>query len=282
MVKKQTISDLIKIQEIRNWSKGDIITITAPTGSGKSHFIKNSVYLVAAERKQKILFLVHRKRCKQQFFKELKKDYKLGIINITTYQSLEKNENFDFSEYEFIVCDEFHYFTSDSEFNYKTDISLEKILRQTDKIRIFMSATPKLINSYIKHRKIETKDYEIEKDFTWMNLNFFNKKADSVKTIIDDVLDKNEKALIFIDDLSRCYDLYRDYKDYSLFCCSENKSHYKYVDEEAIEKMLETEKFDKNLLITTNVLDAGVNIRDNKIKTIICSIRDIGVFILLS
>lgn len=279
-MREKNISSLITIDTVRNWNKGEVITISAPTGKGKSHFIKNNVYLVAAERGQKILFLVHRKRCKQQFYDELKRDRKLDTIDVVTYQTIEHIKDFDFNEYEYIVCDEFHYFTSDSEFNYKTDISLEKILGQTNKVRIFMSATGNLMYKYIKNRRgIDTLYYYIDDDFSWMNLNFFGKKNTSLNVIIDEVLEKNEKALIFIDDIDRCYNLYKEYKNYSIFCCSESRKYYRYVDEDAIEDMLIKEKFDKNLLITTNVLDAGINLNDDDIRSIICSIKDIGVLI---
>ena len=105
-MREKNISSLITIDTVRNWNKGEVITISAPTGKGKSHFIKNNVYLVAAERGQKILFLVHRKRCKQQFYDELKRDRKLDTIDVVTYQTIEHIKDFDFNEYEYIVCDE--------------------------------------------------------------------------------------------------------------------------------------------------------------------------------
>ncbi|MFR7934304.1 MAG: DEAD/DEAH box helicase [Clostridium perfringens] len=277
-MKHKRITELIKIQDVRGWSKGDTIMISAPTGTGKSYFIKNIIYLVAAERKKKILFFVHRKRCKQQFLNELKKSNKLDVIEITTYQALENRKDFDLSKYEYIVCDEFHYFTSDSNFNYKTDISLEKILN-SNSIKIFMSATGRLMNAYIKNRKkIKTIDYKIEDDFNWMKLHFYNKDR-TLEVIIDEVLEKEEKILIFIDNAEKAYNLYRKYKDKCLFCCAENNRYYTHVDEIKIEEMLEQESFPTNILITTNCLDAGVNLIDDNIKTIVCDIRDIGVLV---
>ena len=43
--------------------------------------------------------------------------------------------------------------------------------------------------------------------------------------------------------------------------------------------MLKNEKFEDNLLITTTCLDAGINLRDDEIKTIICDVSDIGVLL---
>lgn len=274
------ITDVIPLEDVKSWKEGDIVTISAPTGSGKSYFIKNVVYEVAKEKEQKILFLVHRSRCKEQFYNELKRDNKLDTIDIVTYQTLE-NKEFNFNRYKYIVCDEFHYFTGDSDFNYKTDISFGKILKQTDKIRILMSATGNLMKAYIKNvRKIETKDYSIEEDYSWINLTFFEEE-NSMNKILKCISDKGEKALVFIDDKNNCKDLYLRNEDKSLFCCSESqpKRYTRYINKDKIKNMLHNERFEENFLITTNVLDSGINLRDNKITTIICSIRDIDVLI---
>lgn len=276
---KQTISDLITRKEVENWNKGEVITISAQMGYGKSYFIKNGLYEIAKEKSQKILLLVHRTRCKQQFTHELKKAHKLDIVDVVTYQTLENRKDFDISKYDYIVCDEFHYFTSDSNFNYKTDISLEKILRQTNKVKIFMSATGDLMQKYFKHIELETKDYEIKADFNWINeLKFFN-KDETIEGIIEDIIDNDEKAIVFIESVEKAYKLYKKYKKYSLFCCSKSNKKYRYVDENDIEDMLKNERFEDNLLITTTCLDAGINLRDDEIKTIICDVSDIGVLL---
>lgn len=278
-MKKNFISNLITIDKVRGWKEG-IITISAPTGVGKSFFIKNVLYKVAKEQEQKILFLVHRQRVKEQFYNELKEDKKLDVISIKTYQTIENNKDFHFlNGFKYIVCDEFHYFTSDSNFNYKTDISLEKILRQTNKVLIFMSATGILMKNYLRHRNLKTRDYKIKTNFDWINsLNFFNKDK-TIEGIIDNVIKSNEKALVFIESSEKAYKLYKKYKKNSIFCCSKSNDRYKHVNEESIELMLRNQKFEKNFLITTTCLDAGINLIDDDIKTIICDISDIGVLI---
>ncbi|WP_297633548.1 DEAD/DEAH box helicase family protein [uncultured Clostridium sp.] len=136
------ISEIITIEDIKNWNKGEIVTITAGTGAGKSYFIKNILHAFAYLKNTKILMLVHRTNCKDQFLNEIKKDKKTDSIDIATYQSLEQKKGFYYlQQYDYIVCDEFHYFMQDAAFSTTTDISLDRILGQTDKVRIFMSAT---------------------------------------------------------------------------------------------------------------------------------------------
>ncbi|MBZ1332315.1 hypothetical protein HZR16_05880, partial [Clostridium botulinum] len=64
------VSEIITINEIRKWNNGDIVTITAGTGAGKSYFIKNNLYAFAKAKNKKILMLIHRRNCVNQFQKE--------------------------------------------------------------------------------------------------------------------------------------------------------------------------------------------------------------------
>ena len=59
MVSKR-VSELITMDVIRIWSPGDVITIKAGTGAGKSYFIKNILYAFAKKNHKKILMLIHR------------------------------------------------------------------------------------------------------------------------------------------------------------------------------------------------------------------------------
>lgn len=274
MIKKR-VSEIITIEETRNWSNNDIITITAGTGAGKSYYIKNILYLVAKEQNKKILFLIHRSNCRDQFLNEIIKDDKQDIIHLMTYQYLESyylknNSMIDLSEYNYIVCDEFHYFMSDAAFNKTTDISLNTILNQNC-TRILMSATADIVKRYINNIKgLKTIDYKIESNFDFINKLCFYSKDISLESIAKKIIENNLKAIIFMNNVEKAYKLYNKFKDNSIFNCSKNNSkYYKYVDKELIQSILKDEKFNSNLLITTSCFDAGINIIDNKLKYIV-------------
>lgn len=279
------ISQLIKIEDIENWTKGDIITIRAGTGKGKSYFIKNVLYAFAKEKDKKILMLIHRKDCINQFLQEIESDEKTEHIIIKSYQSLEykmlNNVKIDFSEYEYIVCDEFHYFMSDAVFNKTTDISLNTILEQNDKIRIFMSATGDYMKGYINNIKnIETINYEIDITYDFIKELIFFSKDDMMEILIRETIKSKDKAIFFIQSAKKAYNLYRKFKRYAVFNCSEsNKEYYKYVEKEKIKEILINESFPEKILITTTTMDAGVNITDTVVKHIICDVEDVGVLI---
>ena len=280
---KKTISDIITNEDIKSWKVNEVITITGGTGSGKSHFIKTKLYDYAKEQKEKILFLIHRSNCKNQFENELKD--KNDIIDVITYQHIEEmykhNLEFDFSEYKYIVCDEMQYFCCDSAFNYYTDISFQKIINYNNSVKIFMSATGNHVKNLMKtFYKIKIIDYKIKFDYSYIKgIKYFNKN-DTIISLIEECINKNQKAIVFIDSAKECYKYYTIFKDYSIFNCSKsNKNYYKYVDKEKINNMLINNKFEENILFTTCCLDAGVNIIDTDIKGIILDVKNTNTLI---
>ncbi len=133
------------------------------------------------KKRQKLLYLVNRKILKGQIESELfsslsyeEKDKIRDGIKIETYQTIEfelyKREDDkeeerrpkytlkEYSDYQYVVCDECHYFLADSNFNMNTIFSFRFVQEQfADKIRIFMSATINDIRTFI------IKDYEKRK-----------------------------------------------------------------------------------------------------------------------
>jgi hypothetical protein len=278
------VSEKVTIHEINKWKSGDIITIKAGTGAGKSFFIKNNLYAIAKRDNKKILMLLHRRNCKDQFQDEIEKDKKTDIITLQTYQHIESlirdNKTFNFDEYKYIICDEFHYFMSDAAFNKSTDMSLNAILNQNNKVRIFMSATGDHMAKYIRdYKKLETINYELPINFRFIKkLTFFNKDS-TLEKFIGYAIEMNEKAIFFIQSATQAYNLYKKFKDVSVFNCGKSDKHYKHVDQEKIQSILKNEKFEELILITTTCMDAGVNIKDKNLKHIVCAVKDIGVLI---
>lgn len=267
------ISDLITEEDLRDWKTGDIITIKAGTGAGKSHFIKTRLFLHAKETNKKILMLIHRKNTVKQFREELKKEGKDKIVHVHTYQTLENISKFNINQYDYIVVDEFQYFLSDASFNNKTEISLDKILLHSDKVRILMSATGEMMIDYLENkRKLELIKYELPVDYEKIKkLRFFNKDS-NIEKFIQSAIKNNIKAMFFINDTEKAYQLHKKYQDHTLFNCSKNQTkYYKYVSEDKIEEMLVNEKFKELILITTTVMDVGVNIKDKDLHNIVIS-----------
>lgn len=147
------------------WSRGDIVMIAAPTGSGKSTFIRKtlSTYILGLHNEHRpILYFVNRAALKDQLENDIKRDcLSQELIDVWTYQKLEKklvNNGRkvadklieEFKKYAYVVLDECHYFLLDSNYNTSTFVSYEFINSVfKDRIRIFMSATSDSIRELI-------------------------------------------------------------------------------------------------------------------------------------
>lgn len=280
------VSEIVK-SDISTWENGDIITIKAGTGVGKSHFIKNELYEFAKKDNKKILMLIHRRNCVDQFQNEIIADGKTDVVDIETYQYVDTRNrdkqrfDFDFSPYSYIVADEWHYFFNDSKFNSFTDISFNAILNQTDTIRIFMSATGDYMQRYInKHKGLATIDYEIPIDFNFIERLHFFHKNETLEAYIERAIKNNKKAIFFVYSAKQAYELHKKFKDHTLFNCGKGSKYYQHVNKEKINSMLHNERFEELILITTTVMDAGVNIKDDMLNNIVvCDVHDIGTLI---
>lgn len=283
--KRIRVTDKISEKNISAWEPAQPVIITAGTGVGKSYFIKNVLYRYARNNNQKILMLIHRKLCVEQFRMEIEEDGKNDVIEIMTYQKLEKSEMYEIdlklNRYKYIVCDEFHYFISDAGFNNTTDISFKKIIGTSDAIKIFMSATGENVEGYIRNTAmLKSVNYRIPFDWSFIaSLNFYH-NDESLSEFARAVIEKGEKGIFFIQQAAKAYKLFQEFESYAIFNCStQNEKHYKYVQKDVINRMLQKQQFEKNILVTTSCLDAGVNIVDSLVRFIFIDIKDVGSLI---
>lgn len=234
--KRIRVSDLITEGDIAGWNPWNPVIITAGTGVGKSFFIKNVLYRYAKDNNHKILMLIHRKLCVEQFQMEVAEDGKDDVIHIMTYQKIEKDEMYNISselqQYRYIVSDEFHYFISDAGFNNTTDISFKKILSMGNTVKIFMSATGEDVEEYMRRTvKVKAVNYRVPFDWSFIStLNFYHNDA-SLPEFAKAVLEKGDRAIFFIQQARKAYEFYKQFSGYAVFNCSkQNEKYYKYVD----------------------------------------------------
>lgn len=288
MIKR--VTDLIKKEDAERWKPGDNILIASPMGAGKSYFCKNVLYDIAKSENEKILMLIHRSNCVEQFQYEIEADGKADVIEVITYQSLEysvlhNTNKFDLSKYKFVVCDEFHYFFNDSSFNNKTAISFNMIMSNKESVHVFMSATgdhmARYMRKYIRDNGLEKAiEYEIPFDFSFIQqLTFFHKDV-TMEEFLKEGIAKGNKGIFFIQSAEKAYKLYSKYRKYCVFNCSaNNRKYYEYVDRDKVKDILINQRFNEQFLVTTSCFDAGINIIDTDVKHIVIDIVDIGSLI---
>ena len=170
----------------KTWRPMDIVTISSPTGSGKTYFVLHVLlkwvideYLQHNIRHQ-IIYYVNRKILKNQLEEDLNHEIQVALdqntqhinarefIKILTYQEFQEQVKLgnpyvahpvvpdhiiDYRDYVFVVYDECHYFLSDSVFNPETYLAFDELTRCYDAdVQIFMSATIDDINEYLNNR----------------------------------------------------------------------------------------------------------------------------------
>lgn len=291
----------IKTNTCNRWNPRQAVIISAQTGQGKNYFVEKVlipyVKKMNYENKtaQKVLIISNRLALKCQVSNRLRENdgmhendegrvyhYK-GIADVITYQSilcrsyyLENVQKNAMSRYIYVICDEAHFFTSDAMFNPYTQKILSTIITIfQEAVRIYMSATPYESLEYIK-RYGETQMilYHFQRDYSYLDINIYSEIEELYGEIVKGVARK-EKWLIFIDDKEKCQVVKRELeavgekmnvsikdsnpeigKIYVVNADSKNDAVYNSI--------LDKERLgnDIDVLITTSVLDNGVNLRD--------------------
>ena len=282
-------------EEYKQWRKGDIVTIQAQTGTGKTYFIKNKL-VSSMDLHEHMLILANRINLKRQLKKDLlknmKKDmplsneeldkmYEFGNVTIMSYQQInqikhretydDKKLNLDF--YDYIICDECHFIMSDGGFNNKCDYSILSLIKNNIRaIKVFISATMEEVKNIIvgslnnKAFGILPKhyDYTTGIDYSYIDAKYF-KNIKDMAVIIKNSPKENGKWLIFVTkkiDGITIKEIIGNLKTVSIIT-KETKNN------EDLNNILENSKFNSDVLICTKALDNGINISDCEVKNIV-------------
>ena len=304
---KRYLSDVIG-DGYKEWRNGDIILITAATGAGKSYFILHTYLKWAIEKQFKILYLVNRKILKEQLediLSEINRENKRehGIcaedisdyISIRTYQSIEnKLKNFfinrvqeDLNKFACVVCDECHYFYTDSNFNTGTEVSYS-IIKDLfkGKIRIYISATMDKIKKWIQRDKRmkldsfdlvygerEVKEYSLKMNYEKITPQIVNNDDSLIEHISKRIRGTNEKWLVFVDNI----DWGKEIKRKLLEAEGLKKEDIIFIDadyeesneaNEVVNEIVNYKKTKRRVVISTAVMDNGITFSDEDLVNI--------------
>ena len=287
--------------EYEKWGEGDTVFISSPTGTGKTTFILNIYLPYLAAQGKRMLYLVNRTILKTQLEEEISKlsrQQRLSI-DIELYQTIENEISSNdqkiwklYKGYVCVVCDEAHYFLTDSNYNTNTIWSYNFVRDYfKSKIRIYMSATIEKIKQYVKndnsqqvfcrtywfgiHEKDTTRhklvhnfgkvfEYSAEKDYKYVDVKVLRSRNEVMKVVCDG----KDKWLVFVDTKEFGEKLKKDIEKY--FSNSEIGSSDKLVDfissednlapqsKEQINMIVKNKKTSVKILIATSVLDNGV------------------------
>lgn len=220
--------------------------------------------------------------------------------DVMTYQSLlhrkrklMREQSKAHSRYIYVICDEAHFFSSDAMFNPHTYEILKAIIELfQDAIRVYMSATPYeclkyIIDSEWERRYIEAEGsqeetksipmafYHFKRDYNYLDVKVYSAIGELYGRMLESVNQKREKWLVFIDDKEKCravkegLERYAEEKGSPLVIVDGDSKIEKVFAVDASSKanpsyrsMVLNECLDKDtfILITTSVLDNGVNL----------------------
>jgi len=217
-------------------------------------------------------------------------------VRVITYQKLDRYfdnifESQKLKNYYTVVFDECHFFLSDALFNNKTYKIFKNCLSIfRNSIRLYMTATPDDIFPVIVEReklfcctklsilqnmnsryeaflpKKKILFYNFERNYEYVLPKYFKNKEDILKIIEKD--ETNSKWLIFVSNLKDGEEFERRIGTNSIFV-SANSKHSKKDDGKIYNQIVKEEKYNCKVLVSTSVLDNGINIKDPLLKNIV-------------
>ena len=219
----------------------------------------------------------------------------LGIITVCSYQRLYEDENVQKQNFKYVICDECHFFTSDASFNPFTDEILKIIVKKFhNSTRIYMSATLEdTFNAIISrefthyHKLKEYSNYDFYCHYYYFQRNFdhINKiyAYDNLNQIISKIKENSfDKWLIFVASKKNGKSLKKLLSKEKITCSflsAKSKNPDKKKEYEIYQSIVENENFPSQVLISTSVLDNGINIKDSSVKNIVIDLFDRTEFI---
>lgn len=287
----------------------DKIFIESATGTGKTTFILNKLFPYASKKGYNILYLSNRTALKEQLTKDATKEYEdyiieddkrftdikikgnSGRLTVINYQSLliflkeietkrdplapiggrlYRDELF----YDYIVYDEVHFFLEDSLFNTHTNVIFQKTReRFWNKVEIFMSATISEFIGCLEFFPLAGIENFVNRRYN-MYRNTYNKNEYSVvlyqsnKELVDKIKNSEleEHWLIFVPSKQEGYTLAGDIKGEgcsATFISSISKKTKTW------KQLTNNSKFEEKVLISTTVIDNGINIKDSRVKNVV-------------
>ncbi|MCD7865132.1 MAG: DEAD/DEAH box helicase family protein [Clostridiales bacterium] len=295
-LEKDWLSNVFGERDMYGVKPWNPLFIVSQTGTGKSTLVLEKCLPVAMKEEKKILYCANRvvlvshmkeRAMKNKLNGELEGDiglikdmkkyysdegiqdcYNFGGVDIYSYHELLHHMyELDFSMYSFVIFDETHFFISDATFNPYTEEILDRLLEKArNNCRIYLTATPEesIFPIYSKERAYlkneaygfgEMMVYIMDEDYSYINPIFFDDEEVMINKIIES---KNDSWLVFVREKvsgERIRDEVSKAKEDAVFITADSDR-----DSAEYRELIEKGKLPKRVLITTKVLDVGIDI----------------------
>lgn len=196
------------------------------------------------------------------------------MFELKTYQAFQnmiKRNDPELYTFDYIVCDEAHYFISDSSFNSKTELAFDFLNESLDAVKIYMTGTSDGLFYLPWNRPLN-----ILKEANYYNNSvkdlYRYESNETVSAIIQNEIEKNNKVLVFHESKETLSDF--------IFGKTEVLHSGNQSNSLAYNQIVSKQKFDADLLNTTKLISEATEIKDDDIDTIVLhGIKDIDTFV---
>lgn len=286
-------------EECAYWTARDPTLIDAPTGMGKTTFVygvlipralsqgKNVLLIsnrtaLSVQQKIAIMELLESPMIGRLTNKGIQETEIFGPVGVITYHRLPafvnapENQSW-IQNLLFVVADEAHFFVADAAFNEWCDYYLNLLPHAFHHaVRIYMTATSwDVLAPLAQAERNKYHDFSIllgpcrQREFRWykfpasydhVNLQFFDQLSEIQSRIKES---KEEKWLVFVDNKTKGETFAKELGDKAAYIDVSRKGS------ETWNSLLAESRFEQQVLVTTSVLDCGVNIIDNKLHHVV-------------
>lgn len=266
------ISDFM-LKQIPFWHRiqGMTIALCTGTGTGKTTFIRE----LAKFTGEKILLLTNRVTNRKQVEHYVNCEGGLNNLDIMNYQSLKTISGSIslLNRYSFLVADEAHYYLSDSSFNPDTNIHFQSIMNATFPIKIFMTATSERIVPQILEKMLrDAKWNQMLVMQKFLQYECINRKSNIRKivafsqlaSLYFEIENSDFQWMVYVKNVAQGNEIKKDLLKRGItvdFLCRESIDDEMSEEEKNIlNNLIKTKSFSSKVLVTTILLDNGVDV----------------------
>jgi hypothetical protein len=237
--------------------------------SGKTSMIASQLIPLAEQQNKSILFLYPRASIGEQV--KVKEAFKSNVIDYCTYQALEEklDDGLIMNHYDFIVCDEAHYFVEDADFNDNTELSFDFINNEKNSVVILLSGTPEPLQ-HVEFKKLIVEMTEVDYSNHNVEIVFLTRSTKAIEKEIKRNLDDNQQTLVFSSSATSAYEMSQKFLEHNpFFICSKGNKTFKDKNNEDIrEQIIELEKSERPVGFMTAAMNTGINFNED-IKNVV-------------
>lgn len=271
------LSDRFTEDSFAHMTTDYMYAIYSAPDTGKTTLITNVLQPYLKRTGKKALYLTSR----LAIIAQLKGKVDNSLITCWTYQRIEEYVESSrpfVDSYDFIICDEAHYFIEDAELTTKTDLSFN-FINSSNAVVLLMTGTPEYIeclkDSWSRPLKVliplDTSVHNVDTVCLVPSSSKNSGGERNIREQLETLVRQGNRIVVFDSNLADLYHLYAQYElrqeelgiNVSFLCSKHNKTYYPKSNKDDLEILMDTQKIDTDMLFITSALNTGVSIDED-------------------